>query len=68
MLPSCRVKCISHGWSCPNRPKSYHKSYFLSDLLKGLLMLKDPLDLVLLPGHLIEEANKLTITENVHSP
>jgi len=67
MLPSCSAEYILHSWSCPDRLKSYHMSHLLLDLLKGLL-LKAPLEIVLLSCYLIERAHKLIITWNTHSP
>lgn len=58
----CRVRS-----AYPARPKSYHTSYFLFDMLKVLLLLKASFKAVLLLGYLIERAHKLTVTWNMRS-
>lgn len=53
--------------SCPNWPMNC-MNYFLFNLFKGLLLLRAPFEIILLPGHLAERAYTQIIIWNVRSP
>jgi len=65
VLPGCSVDHILHSWCCTDEPKGYYVSYLLVDMLKSLLLLRAPLKIVLLSGHSIKRAQKLTVTPNM---
>lgn len=66
MLPGCSIDHILHSWSCTDRPKGYYASHLLVYLLKSLLLLRAPIKIVLLLGHLMKKAHKLAVTQNMH--
>jgi len=48
--------------------KCYCTNYLLFNLFKGLLLLRAPVKVILLPGHSTERAYDQSITWNTHSP
>ena len=68
ILPSCSAEHIFKILSCPDWTKGYCINNFPFILFKGLLLLRAPFKIVLLPSHLIERAHNQTVIWNMHPP
>ena len=68
ILPGFGVEHVFNILSCPDWSRGYSMNYFWSNLFKCLLLLRAPLKILLLLGHLIEKVYNLAVIWDVHPP